>query len=265
MAIKGDLCDINGRRGCRWTTFIAFRSHQDTNGTVYSTIKSQSFFCCFIGWLCCHRRAWSLIQAWSINLHLAQRQEVFSVFEDDGDVATVHPCALEGSRHPGLELLDHSTPDRRRACSHIALLVLVRLLLIASLAAAVSARCTWGYRCRCFPESLRFGSRLLRVAPGLCRCWWRWRKRLCEFCADPAATRGWCRCWCESRSHAPTCCRGSHRWRWTQPRTGKGWTAWLFLGGPGSLLQKRQVRSLTATWCGIILVSDCWFSPVGTG
>lgn len=109
-------------------------------------------------------------------------------------------------------------------------------------------RPTWGCSCRCCPASLRFGSRPCRVAPGLCRCWWCWQKTLCECSAGPAATRGWRRCWCESRNRVPTCCRGCHRWRSTRRRTGTESTAWLFLGGPSSLLQRRGMRSATNRW-----------------
>lgn len=240
-----------------------FSGHQAQKGKVRSRSTPQWCFCCFTGGSRWNGTSWALIQAGSINLHLAQSQEIFPVWERNVHVATVHPSTLESRRHPCLDLLDHSAPETpamqsgrfsgRIPCFH----------------GVFGGRCrgprTWGCRCRCFPESLRSGSRLHPAAPGLCRCWWCWRKRLCALCAGPAATRGWCRCWCGSRSHVPTCCRGSRRWRWPQPRTGTAWTARLFLAGPSSLLQAQPVRSLTAACCGIILLWDCWLSPVGAG
>lgn len=60
----------------------------------------------------CWTWAWvDSIQAWSINFHLAQSQELFFVCEDDVHVATVHSVTLETNRIPFWDVWDEGTSD----------------------------------------------------------------------------------------------------------------------------------------------------------
>lgn len=70
-------------------------------------------------WSCWTSVVVGLIQAWSIDLHLAHSQELFPVWEDDVNVATVHSITLETNRIPSWDVRDHGASDRQEWSSHV--------------------------------------------------------------------------------------------------------------------------------------------------